>query len=295
MTDRPTGYLLAIGESLVDAITTDFVINLSQAKHLSLHAGGSPANLCRFFQTCGGRARLVAAVGRDGLGTILLESLAQAGIDTSSIQQLSAHSTSLVVVGRSKGTPDFIAYRDADRYLQPVEDSLINGALVVHTTAFALSKAPAQQSILQAFEKAQSKGIDVSVDWNYAQPVWGENNNAHRVLQEIMVYQPLLKISMDDVSRFVEKDLSEEEAKDYLQSMPARVTCLTCGSRGVWFKTSESAWQHIPASKVTVVDSTGAGDAYWAGFLLQWILKQPAEECVKQGILTAAMRLEGKL
>jgi fructokinase len=295
MNNKSKGYLLAIGESLIDAITTEFVQDLSEARNLAVHAGGSPANLCRFLQICGGSARLVAAVGEDGLGKILLEAMAQTGLDTGNIQILAGHATSMVVVGKSKGTPDFVPYRDADKYLQPVEEALINGAAIVHTTAFALSKAPAQQTILQAFEVAFSKNIPVSVDWNYAEPIWGKDNNALRVLHEIMIYHPLLKVSLDDVSRFTQTDLTIDGAKSYLHSLPASVTCLTCGAEGVWFKTRQEEWRHLPAGKVTVVDSTGAGDAFWAGFLLFWTKSLPLDSCVQNGITTAARRLEGRL
>jgi fructokinase len=288
-------YLLAIGESLIDAITHDFVQDLSEARNLVLHPGGSPANLCRFFQTCGGKAQLSAAVGEDGLGKILIEEISKAGIDTSYIQRLAGHATSMVVVGRSKATPDFIPYRDADRFLQTVDESLIEGASVVHTTAFALSKPPAQQTILKAFEQAHSKGITVSIDWNYAEPIWGKDNIAERVLQEIMVYHPLLKISMDDINRFTRSSMNIESAKEYLQSFTASVICLTCGADGVWFKTRQIQWQHLPAAKVKVVDTTGAGDAFWAGFLIYHMKKLPLESSIQNGIDTAAKRLEGKL
>jgi fructokinase len=295
MSSLDNKYLLAIGESLIDAITTDFVQNLSEAKNLVLHAGGSPANLCRFFQLCGGKAQLVAAVGEDGLGKILIEEISKAGLDIGYIQRLAGHATSVIIVGRSKGTPDFIPYRDADRYLQTVDESLIEGASVVHTTAFALSKPPAQQTILKAFKQAYSKAITVSVDWNYAEPIWGKDNIAERVWQEIMIYHPLLKISMDDVNRFTRSNLSIESAKHYLQTFTSSVICLTCGAEGVWFKTRQIEWQHLPATKVNVVDTTGAGDAFWAGFLLYYMEKFPLDRCIQNGIDTATKRLEGKL
>jgi fructokinase len=74
------GGLLAIGELLIDALTVNFVKDLSEAHTLALHAGGSPANLCRFVQACGGKATLVAAVGNDGLGRMLLKAIGEAGI-----------------------------------------------------------------------------------------------------------------------------------------------------------------------------------------------------------------------
>ncbi len=287
--------VLAIGEALIDAVTTGFVTDLSEARTLGLHPGGSPANLCRFVRSGGGAATLVAAVGRDGLGNILLDAIAASGIDTRHVQQLAGHATSLIVVGRSRGTPDFIPYRDADRFLQPVDEALIAAAAVVHTTAFALSKPPARDAILDAFGKAHARGIAVSVDWNYAEPIWGSGNDAAAVFTQLMQYRPLLKVSLDDVQRFTGQALPVEAAKEYLGQLPAGVTCLTCGAEGVWYKSDRPGWQHVPAEPVVVKDATGAGDAFWAGFLTAWMAGQPPEGCVQRGVATAARRLAGAL
>ncbi|CAA9248880.1 MAG: Fructokinase [uncultured Cytophagales bacterium] len=289
------GGVLALGEALIDAVTTDFVTDLSEARTLGLHPGGSPANLCRFVRASGGAATLVAAVGRDGLGKILLDAMAAAGIDPKHVQQLAGHATSLIVVGRSRGTPDFIPYRDADRFLQPVDEALIAAAAVVHTTAFALSLAPARDTILDAFSKAHARGIAVSVDWNYAEPVWGTGNDAAEVFNQLMQYRPLLKVSLDDVQRFTGAAPTVEAAKDYLRALPAVVTCLTCGAEGVWYRENGEDWRHQPAEPVVVKDATGAGDAFWAGFLTARMAGQPTEGCVQRGIATAARRLRGEL
>lgn len=285
--------LLAIGEALVDIITTEFVEDLSQAHILRLFPGGSPANLCRFVQKCGGKATLIAAVGTDGLGKILLQAFAKTGLSTRYIQQLEEHATSIILLARSKHTPDFIPYRVADKYVTFTDDSLLSQVSVIHTTAFALSKSPAQENILNAFEMAYQKGITVSVDWNYAEPIWGKMNNARQVFNRVLSYAPLLKVSMDDIERYTGKTLVVETAKEYLQALPASVICLTCGAQGVWFKTPETNWQHVSAQPVEVVDATGAGDAFWAGFLTYWMAKQPLLFCVENGIATAGKRLQG--
>ncbi len=294
-TPARNGGVLAIGEALIDAVTTEFVTDLSEARTLNLHPGGSPANLCRFVRSDGGAATLVAAVGRDGLGKILLDAVAATGIPTGHVQQLAGHATSLIVVGRSRGTPDFIPYRDADRFLQPVDEALIAAASVVHTTAFALSKPPARDAILDAFGKAHAQGIAVSVDWNYAEPVWGTGNDAAAVFDQVVQYRPLLKVSLDDVQRFTGQALTVETARAYLLGVPVGVTCLTCGAEGVWYKGYGEDWRHLPAEPVVVRDATGAGDAFWAGFLTGWMAGQPTEGCVQRGIVTAARRLRGEL
>ena len=286
--------LVAIGEALIDAIAAVGVEDLSQATTLRLLAGGSPANLCRFVLQSGGQAQLVAAIGSDGLGKLLTRQLVAAGLNTQHVQRLNDHATSLVVVASSTSTPEFIAYRDADQYLGEIDDALLQQASVVHTTAFALSRAPARSNILRALTKAQSAGGTISIDWNYAEPIWGRENAARQVFNQIMAMRPLLKVSLDDVQRFTTAQVDVEGAKRFLAPLTTRIACLTCGAAGVWFR-SEEEWHHRPAIRTRVFDATGAGDAFWAGFLTSWMQRQTTETCIQNTLATAAKRLAGAL
>jgi fructokinase len=286
-------YVLAIGESLIDAISHEFIDDLFGAKNLSILAGGSPANFCRFLASNNVRAKLVAAVGKDGLGKILLTAMENAGVSTENVQQLDDHFTSVIIVARTKSTPDFLPYRDADKYLKPIENELLDGALLVHTTAFALSHEPARSVILDAFAKANSQGKPVSVDWNYAEKIWGANNSAVEVFNQVQKFDPIVKFSMDDAERFFNRSLSIEDAKSLLESINASVICLTCGADGVWFKSGKGKWNHQSAEPVEVKDATGAGDAFWAGFMAEYLKKSEISNCVGNGIKVAAKRLSG--
>ena len=286
-------YVLAIGESLIDAISHEFIDDLSGAKNLNILAGGSPANFCRFLAANNVHSKLVAAVGKDGLGKILMSAMENAGVSTENIHQLDDHFTSVIIVARTKGTPDFLPYRDADKYLRPIENELLEGAMLVHTTAFALSHQPARSVILEAFAKANSHGKPVSVDWNYAEKIWGANNLAVEVFNQIQSFNPILKFSMDDAERFFNRSLSIEDAKKLLDSVNAAVICLTCGADGVWFKSGIGKWSHQAATPVEVIDATGAGDAFWAGFISEYLKKSEISSCISKGIKVAVKRLSG--
>jgi hypothetical protein len=91
-----------------------------------------------------------------------------AGLSLKHLQRLPNHQTSIVLVGKSTATPDFIAYRNADTQICPIDDYLIESSALLHTTAFALSKEPAKSNILEAFSKAYRSGKYISIDWNYA-------------------------------------------------------------------------------------------------------------------------------
>lgn len=292
---NPKGYVLAIGESLIDALSHNYIDNLSEAKNLQILPGGSPANFCRFLQSIGTNAKLVASVGKDGFGSILIKSMQSSGLSIEHISQLEDHFTSLIVVARTKNTPDFIPYRDADIHIQPVAEDVLNGALLVHSSAFSLSKEPARSVILEAFRKMHSKGKPVSLDWNYSEKIWGVNNSSQEVFNEVLKFNPILKFSLDDAKRYFEQDLSIEQAKKLLSDFPAEVICFTCGSEGVWYKSADCDWTHQPAEPIEVKDATGAGDAFWAGFIYSYLKKEEIVSCVKNGIFLAGKRLRGQV
>jgi fructokinase len=166
---------------------------------------------------------------------------------------------------------------------------------LVHTTAFALSREPAQTNILTALHLANRNGKQISVDWNYSPKIWGVENFAPTVFSTLLSFQPLLKCSLDDIERFTNQTQSIESAKKFLHRLTARATCLTCGSEGVWFKTPEQDWQHRAAIPVEVKDSTGAGDSFWAGFVHAWLTENSLENCIQIALDTAARRLKGEL
>lgn len=290
-----SSYVLAIGEALIDAVSTNFVEDLSQAGQFDIKPGGSPANFCRFLNLLGSPAKLVAALGADGLATIILNDLHSKGIDTGHIQEVPNLPTTLILVGKSKGTPDFLPFRGADQHIGPVNPDLISGCSILHTTAFALSKEPAQTNILTAMHTAKQNGSLISIDWNYAEKVWGSNNNAADVFHKISQLNPLLKFSLDDAERFTGQSLDARSAIRFLDQFETTVTCLTCGAEGVWYRQQNQSWKHAAARPVQVKDSTGAGDSFWAGFVHGWLQQANLETCIDMALSTAAKRLEGHL
>lgn len=284
--------VLVIGELLADIISNDYVGDLSEARHFQLFPGGSPANVCANLRWMGLRTRLVSCIGQDGIGDYILDTLRRLGLDDAFITRSDRYPTSLVLVGRSRSTPDFIAYRMADTQIGHIDEALISESRILHSGAFALSRNPAQQHILAAFARAQAMGKVISIDWNYAPRVWRDDGKA--IFEQLCRYKPLLKMSLDDVERFVGQTLSIEDARAFLERLPVAVACLTCGRDGVWYKSGDDAlWQFEPAQAVAEVkDTTGAGDAFWSGFLLAYLRADDLTGCVQEGIRMATRKIQ---
>jgi len=285
--------VLAIGELLADLISTEYVNDISEVKKFEIFQGGSPANLCANLKWLGTNAELIACVGADSVGSMLLDNLAQVGLPTDKIAIHPEYPSSLVLVGKSKGSPDFIAYRMADSQILSIDKESINDAQIIHTSAFALSKEPARASILTALRFARQQGKDISCDWNFAQKIWQQDNGI-AVFNELCSLKPLLKLSLDDMKRFLNNEnASIQDVFDFLGKYPTSITCLTLGSEGVWYSGNNQDWFKLDAVKVNQVkDTTGAGDAFWAAFLNAKLQGLNITDCVEAGIQFAAKKIQ---
>ncbi|KQS32446.1 carbohydrate kinase family protein [Pedobacter sp. Leaf194] len=284
--------VLVVGELLVDLISEQNIESLAFSSNFSTNQGGSSANLCANLKWLGIDTELIATVGNDNLGAFLINELKTAGLSDTYINRSADRQTSVILVAKSELTPDFIPYRSADLAIKRIEDSAINSSGIIHTTAFALSKEPARSNILCAFSKACALSKYISVDWNFAPAIWQEDDGKD-VFKKLMKMNPLLKISVDDLERFTGESLTIERALEWLGKLTAQVICLTCGKDGVWFKAKNEQWKHKPALSVTsVVGVTGAGDAFWSGFLSAFINNIPVDECITKGLEIAKVKIE---
>ncbi len=286
------GYFLSIGELLADIITVDYTTSLKEAKTFQLFQGGSAANVAANIKFLDKNVELVSCVGNDGIGQLLIQTLKAIGISATHVQISNDHPSTIIVVSKSKSTPEFIAYRTADAQLQPIENILIDKAGIVHTTAFALSKQPARGVILDAMQSAKAQNKIVSIDWNYTPSIWGADNGA-AIFETIMRMKPLLKISVDDLERFAGKTFCVDDCKSFLDEYFTTATCLTCGKDGVWYKELNAEWHYKKALAVReIIDTTGAGDAFWSGFLVAYMDDLTVSDCVENGLEIAARKIQ---
>ena len=267
--------LLAIGELLVDLISTETSESLAAARTFDRHQGGSAANIAVNVARLGGSAALMANVGDDAFGAFLKQSLADAGVITDYITLDADATTSVVFVARTQGTPDFLPLRDADLRLGAADttedESPLAGAVqraqAVHTTTWPLRRDSARAVAHEALHRAMATGRLTSLDPNYSPRLWPDRHEALDVLQSVLRDVAIVKPSRDDAARLFGEELPAEEIVHRFHEMGAATVLLTLGSEGVLL--SESGTLHrVPGREIKVADATGAGDAFWAGFLL---------------------------
>jgi sugar/nucleoside kinase (ribokinase family) len=261
--------ILCVGELLVDMISTDFADRMDDVEIFKRIPGGSPANLAMNMQRLGNNVRLIASIGKDDFGQYLKNYITHLGLNTDYIQQV-AHPTTLILVTRSKTVSNFEAYRGADLHIsrKQLSPNLLQKTAIFHTTCFALSKKPAQDNILKAAVLATRYGFRLSIDANYAAKIWPNQTEAQQIVSNYCQYGAFVKISEVDWERLYGSPLTDpKKAAQHFLNIGAAEVCVTLGSEGCFVASHTEGGHFIPARKVEVKDTTGAGDAFWSGYL----------------------------
>lgn len=292
MTTPPYPDLLAVGELLIDLISTDFSDSLEAARDFRRLPGGSPANLAGNLARLGQRVALVATVGGDDSGNYLLDCVRNTGADVSQVRR-ALYPTSLILVTRSRAVSRFEPYRTADQHILPEQfpAAWLQCVKVFHTTCFALSLEPARSSILAAARVAAQHGARLSIDINYADKLWPDTAEARRIVADYLSHGALIKCSEVDWERLYGTPLEDTQAATArLLKMGAGTVCLTLGERGCYVANANEA-HFLESRPIDVKDTTGAGDAFWSGFLSGWLDELPLLACAKAGRAMAERKL----
>ncbi|MBB4077835.1 fructokinase [Lewinella aquimaris] len=282
--------IICAGELLVDLISTEYAVDFRSADTYRRYAGGSPANLAMNLARLGQDVGLVASVGTDDAGELLRQAVADTGCDTSQVAATS-EPTTLIMVTKSRQVSNFEAYRAADKEITddqfPAE--YLSHCKVFHTTAFALSREPARSAITAAATAVVANGGRLSIDINYAEKIWPNRLEALWVISNYVGLNSdggpstLVKCSDVDFMRLFDEPVeSNEMAGERLMDLGAGVVCLTLGEEGSYLLVDGQAIV-TKSRPVEVKDTTGAGDAFWSGFLAGHVTGLDWEACALTG------------
>ncbi|MDP5028562.1 MAG: carbohydrate kinase family protein [Flavobacterium sp.] len=292
--------IICVGEVVIDFIGHEINTSINKTKDYHRFLGGSPTNVAVNASRIGLKPILVASCGQDGLGDYIVRKLKSNNLDVSYIKKISDLPTSIILVSKSTETPDFIPYRQADCYItiDQLPDEMIQNAKIFHTTCFALSKDPARNTILNRAKRAKEFGLKLSIDLNYSERIWPNREEAKKVIKDYLKNDPLLKISEDDCFRFFEEVKSEDFIFDYFHNLGVTTICLTKGENGVVVSDIHEGLFFQEAEFIQEVkDTTGAGDAFWTGFLYAQIKNKNIKNSISIAQKLASLKLQsvGKL
>ena len=244
-------------------------------------AGGAPFNVACALRRFGSEVKFVGSVGDDLVGRFLVNYARGRGMDTDYIKVDGERNTTLAFVElNEEGDRSFCFYRKgtADYFMPTVDDELIRSADTVCIGSLMLSDTGCVEYALDIIKRAHALGKTVAFDINYRTDIFGDKESALLAYKRIISLADIVKLSEDEVEIFTE---------EYVDSLTDKLVLITLGKRG-------SEWRYRgrtcaePTIEVKPVDTTGAGDAFFAGALS--VLDSHRGEPLTEELLSLAIR-----
>ncbi len=283
--------LVALGELLIDF--TPVSEGEGGLPVLEAHGGGAPPNLLAALSRYGGRGALMAKVGRDRFGEILIHRCESFGIGTEGILMTDQAFTTLAFVTLgANGARDFSFARkpgaDTTLSYEEIDLALLDSARFFHHGTLSLTHEPAKSATQRAVEYAKKKGKFITFDPNLRPPLWESLDDAREAMLWGLRHCDLVKISHEEV-QFLFGLEPEDGARHIAEQFGVSGVFVTGGEKGVWYQTA-LARGFVPAFPVTAVDTTGAGDIFFGSLLSEIIAagKTPSE--LDEAFLQKALR-----
>jgi ribokinase len=229
---------------------------------LSFQSGGMGLNVAIFLARLGVPARLVSCVGQDWFGDFALERAACEGIDTSFVQRSGAAMSGLFFIAISPdGQRTFFGSRGANAQLRVTEQTrpCCQGITAVEISAYTLVSETSCMFVEQVLGICKHIGASSVMDLGLGP--------SRQIPDRLM---PVIRAVDTVVANAVEAQAltaqsSPEAAFAALEQLGAREVVLKVGARGCLLRSAGELCR-VPPFNVKVVDTTGAGDAFTAGF-----------------------------
>ncbi len=254
--------IVCCGEALIDMVPLESDPGTFQAR-----AGGCPLNTAVAAARLGGRAAFLGRIGSDFLGDRLARTLEENDVDCRLVVRAD-QPTTLAFVERGQEGERYAFYSTgaADRSLSPADlpTGLGADAPILMVGSISLLQEPAASTIEGLVMREAGRAV-VSLDPNI-RPSLVEDRELHlRRLMRIASASCIVKTSGTDLE-WMFPAMGEDECVARLLSLGPELVVVTRGSAGARASTKKTDVS-VPAPRVTVADTIGAGDSFHGALL----------------------------
>lgn len=275
--------LCAIGDSLIDFIPVQEFDPQNPSYQCSV--GGTVCNLTIAAAKLGLNVLFSGKIGQDCLGDLIEKAIREHGVDASGlVRDTDKFTTQTFVTLGENGERSFSFARKygADIYLEKSEIP-INKMLdtrILHFSGMCLTDEPIRKATVELIKEAKEKKIFIVVDINLRESLWKNKKEMRDVMCSILPYVTLYK-SSDEEALFLSGKETLEEAAEVISGYGCKWVIISCGEKGSFYYCKEY-WGRVKAWEVQAVDTTGAGDSFFAAFLYRVIQRGTMENLKEQ-------------
>jgi len=231
---------------------------------MRLHTGGCAVNAATALARLGMPVEVVGKIGPDPFGDFLLRELESRGIGTQGVSRDAEIGTSAtMVMVDPDGERRFVHYIGANARLtlDDVDFGLIEAASILHIAGALVLPGIDGEPTAELLQKAQSAGVTTFLD-----TVWDDTGRWAELLGPCLPHINYFVPSLPEAQALTGLSGPEDVARALLDRGVGTVG-LKMGADGCLVMTGSGELLRVPAFEVGVVDATGAGDAFAAGFI----------------------------
>ncbi|WP_159618829.1 sugar kinase [Ruania rhizosphaerae] len=280
--------LVTMGETMAQISAVNLGA-LSSNREMRLSVAGAETNVAIGVCRLGGRATWMSRLGEDAFGELIRRELRAEGVDMV-VSVDPARPTGLMIKERPNALRTHVRYYrsgSAASAITPFATDVIASADVLHVTGItpALGPGPAS-AVREAVEVAREHGTLVSLDLNYRASLWSRPE-ASSTLGHLAERAHVVFANPEEASLLVPDGPVEEMAQTLSSLGPSQVV-LKLGAEGA-HSMIDGQIRRTPAVAVPVVDTVGAGDAFVAGYLVEWMAGESPEKRLSTAVLAGAL------
>jgi sugar/nucleoside kinase (ribokinase family) len=287
--------VIAIGGAAFDIpvrpVPGDIMQIGSISADIRMATGGDALNGSISMASLGLRTALIAYLGTDIFGDAVVARLKQAGVDTSLILRDENHMTPLAyLLIEESGERHILGHGHAAARAglcsAHVPDATLRRARHLHYASVNANKFLDGDGIADVFARAQALGLTTSMDAAFDRDgVWLDKSRA--ALQHCDIFFP----SYSEAVPIAQGRTDVSDMTEFFRPFGLKYFGCKLGAQGVYLYdyTKERAYRMPSLLRGAVVDTTGAGDAFCAGFLTGFLRGWPLEECLALGSAQSAL------
>lgn len=261
--------IFTLGRLIVDLYANELHTELYDVSSFNKYLGGSAANTAVGLARLGADVGLISRVGPDDFGRFLLRRLAQEGVDTTMVPVDPTYPTGLAFAAIfPPGDSKVLFYRkpcaDVHLCVDDLDFELIRRARILAVAGTALCQSPSREAVFAAMEaNRESGGLNV-VDVDWRPNLWADHHAAG-VYYRLALKMTDVVIANEPELEFAGGSPDPKTAAAALLRLGASQVVAKRGGDGVIYF-GEGGDACIPAVKVDVMNTLGAGDAFGAGY-----------------------------
>ncbi len=284
-----TAKVLCIGDVMLDVVTKIGVLP-SQVNYgsdtpatISTHGGGAAGNVASWLTQAGAQSTIVGHVGNDSAGSALVSEFDALGVRHHNLVVDNGHSGVVVVLVDPTGERTMFPDNGANSGLHIGDLPELTGYDAVYISGYSPLDPLSLPGIKEMITKMREAKLPIYFD---PASVGGMKEVA---IDEVKSWLPLMDVLLlNEEEAIYLTDTSDIESALEILLKDCETVVIKRGSHGAIGKSRGGESVSVPAIPTTVVDTTGAGDSFAAGFISYFATKKDLARALMAGAEVAA-------